>query len=383
MSIAMTRELEQLVPRRRHRVVDVINTDWSARELLDHRVRQVNDSGRFTNEILCAGGEHLAELRASGHTVHDVAVPRGASPLGLLRAIGATRRVFRGRGVDLVHLHGTTAWVVGAIAARLEGVPVVVAQVHGFHHHDNMSPIVRRAVLLCERLLCALTDRLLYQNEADIETCVRHRLAPNHKNRLIGNGVQLESFPVIEPPDGERAVVLCVSRLEPVKNLPLLIRAAGVLHKRGHRFLVRLVGDGPLKAELEALIAREGLTEVVELLGYRTDVPALTAAADICVLVSLKEGLPRAIIEAGASARPVVATDVVGNRDVVVDGETGFLVPLEDAEALADRLAQLIEDRELRRRMGRAARAYAEAHFDEQRITEHILEIYDDAIARS
>ena len=74
---------------------------------------------------------------------------------------------------------------------------------------------------------------------------------------------------------------------------------------------------------------------------------------------------------------------MVGNRDVVVDGETGFLVPLEDAEALADRLAQLIEDRELRRRMGRAARAYAEAHFDEQRITEHILEIYDDAIARS
>ena len=369
------------IPRRRLRVVDVINTDWSARELLHHRVQQVNQTGRFTNEILCAGGEHLAELRANGHTIHDVAVPRNASPRALLRAIRVARRIFRERGVDLVHVHGTTAWMVGAVAAKLEGIPVV-AQIHGFHHHENMNPLVRRAVLLCERILCSLSDRLLYQNPADIDSCRRHRLAPNYKNRLIGNGVQLDAFPVLAPPDGDPPVILCVSRLEPVKNLSMLIEAARILHERGERFLVRIAGEGELRAELEAQIAAAGLGEKVELLGYRNDVPKLIAQSDVCALVSLKEGLPRAIIEAGACARPVVATDVIGNRDAVADGETGFLVPLGDSEALANRLSRLIGNRGLRHYMGRTAREYAEFHFDEQLITELIVQNYDELLSR-
>jgi glycosyltransferase involved in cell wall biosynthesis len=370
-----------VIPRRRLRVIDVINTDWSARELLHHRVRQVNETGRYTNEILCAGGEHMDWLRAHGHTVHDVAVPRGASPWALLRAIRTARHIFRERGVDLVHVHGTTAWLVGAVAAKLEGIPVV-AQVHGFHHHENMSALVRRAVLLCERVLCSLSDRLLYQNPADIDECRHHRLAPNHKNRLIGNGVQLGDFPVLAPPDGDPPVILCVSRLEPVKNLPMLIEAARILHERNESFRVRIVGEGPQRAELERRVAEAGLGEVVELLGYRTDVPKLIAESDVCALVSLKEGLPRAIIEAGACARPVVATDVIGNRDAVADGETGFLVPLGDCEALADRLSRLIGDRGLRHYLGRTAREYAEFHFDEQLITELIVRNYDELLGQ-
>jgi len=374
------REVAEARPRKL-RVVDVINTDWSARELLDHRVRQANESGRFENEILCAVSDHAEGLRKGGHTLHAVPVPRDTSPLGMLRAIFSARRVFRRRRVDVVHVHGTTAWVVGAVAARLARVPLVVAQVHGFHHHENMRPAALRAVLFCERLLCALADRLLYQNPADIEECRRHRLAPDRKNRLIGNGVQLDAFEASPPPDGDPPVVLCVSRLEPVKNLPLLIEAARVLRDRGRRFVVQLVGQGELRPELESLVERYDLSEFVQFLGYRTDVPQLTAAADVCVLTSLKEGLPRAIIEAGACARPIVATDVIGSRDAVVDGETGFLVPLGDAEALADRLERLLADRELRHRMGRSSRAHAEASFDERRVTERILEVYEDALA--
>lgn len=369
------------IPRRRLRVVDVINTDWSARELLLQRVRQINETGRYTNEILCAGGQHLPELRAAGITVHDVPVPRTASPRALLQAIGAARRIFRERGIDLVHVHGTTAWVVGAVAARLEGIPVV-AQVHGFHHHENMAGPIRSLVLLCERALCGLADRLLYQNPADIDSCRRHRLAPRHKNRLIGNGVQLDDFPVIAPPNGDPPVILCVSRLEPVKNLPMLIEAARILQERDVHFQLRIAGEGPQRAELEARVAAAGLGERVELLGYRTDVPKLIAEADVCTLVSVKEGLPRAIIEAGACARPVVATDVIGNRDAVADGETGFLVPLGDAEALAEKLSRLLADPGLRHYMGRTAREYAEFHFDEQLITELLVQNYDELLGQ-
>jgi glycosyltransferase involved in cell wall biosynthesis len=237
-------------------------------------------------------------------------------------------------------------------------------------------------VLFCERILCALSDRLLYQNPADIESCHEHRLAPKQKNRLIGNGVQLDAFPVVAPPDGDPPVILCVSRLEPVKNLPLLIEAAGILKEHGQRFVVRIVGEGHLRGELESQIERQELAEVVELLGYRTDVPKLIAEADVCALVSLKEGLPRAIIEAGACARPVVATDVVGNRDAVAHGDTGFLVPLGDAQALAQRLAELIGNRRLRHYMGRTGREFAEAHFDERLITERIVQIYEEVLAK-
>src|SRR5204862_7010979 len=106
--------------------------------------------------------------------------------------------------------------------------------------------------------------------------------------------------------------------------------------------------------------------------------PALTARATACVRASLKEGLPRALMEAAAAGRPAVATDVGGNREVIVDGVTGFLVPVGDAEALADRLARLLGDPALCRRLGAAARARAARLYDERAVTERILTVYRD-----
>src|SRR5207245_2405019 len=121
---------------------------------------------------------------------------------------------------------------------------------------------------------------------------------------------------------------------------------------------------------------RLGLADTVRFLGYRYDLPELTAAADVAVLTSLKEGLPRALMEAMAVGVPVVATDVKGSREVVVDGLTGFLVPLDDAHGLGERLAELLGSPVLRGAMGARGVAHARQHFDEERIVKRLAGLY-------
>lgn len=363
--------------RRRYRVLDMINTDRSAKELLDQRVLQINATGRFQNEILCSGGEYVGMLRAKGHTVHVVDAPRGLSPLKLLAGVWKTYRLLRRRRIDLVHVHGSVIWLMGVLAAALARRPIVVAQVHGFHHHESMSSLEKKLWIHCQRFLCFMADTLLFQNQGDIEECRRGRIAPAGKCVLVGNGVQLDWFPVREPPDNDPPVILCVSRLEPVKNHTQLLQAARILRHRGASFLINVVGEGYKRPDYEAWVRDNGLTDFVRFLGYRDDVPELTAAADVCVLTSVKEGLPRAVIEAAVCGRPMVATDVLGSRNAIVNGQTGFLVPLNDATALADRLQTLLTDKGLRHRLGQTGRRYALEHFDERAVTDRIIELYD------
>jgi glycosyltransferase involved in cell wall biosynthesis len=363
-------------------VLDLINTDKSAKELLEHRVTQVNATGRFANAILCGPGEYVDQLRARGLTVHVVDSPRGLSPAAVLRSIWRTFRLLRRERFDVVHTHGTVIGVIGRVAAWLARTPVVVHQVHGFHHHANMKATGRWMSIRVERVMAWLTDELLFQNPADIETCVASRIAPRRKLTLIGNGIQLDAYGNGTLPSNEPPIVLAVARFEPVKNHAMLLEAARRLKERGVVFVLQLAGDGETRSACEAQVREQGLTDVVRFLGYRDDIPALTAGADVCVLTSIKEGMPRAILEAAASGRPMVATDVVGNADALADGVAGYLVPLGDASALADRIAELLADPEKRRTIGRQARAHAEAHFDERTTTERIIEVYDRAGSR-
>ncbi len=176
-------------------------------------------------------------------------------------------------------------------------------------------------------------------------------------------------------------MILCVARFEPIKNHIMILEAARLLKDRGVQFVLKLAGDGETRPACEAWVAEHGLTDCVRSLGYCDDVPGETARAEVCTLVSIKEGTPRAIIEAAACGRPMVATDVRGNRDGLVDGVTGYLVPLNDSAALADRIEALLSDPEQRAVIGRQARAHAEAHFNERKVTERIIDAYEQALA--
>ena len=365
-------------------VVDVINLSSSAQTLLRERVLALRRRG-IDNRILCMDGPYVEPLRAAGIPVHVIDLPRGLDPLRLARSLAQVASYLRTHRVDVVHTHCSVPGAVGRVAAKLAGVPVVVHTVHGFHFQDDQPWWVRVPSRLVERALGLLTDTLLTQNKDDLERAERHGIGPRGRRGRIGNGIDLERFRPAAPPPfaaGRALVVLCAARFEPVKNHTLLLDAAARLAARGRAFVLRLVGTGELEAMVRARVRGLGLEDRVEFLGYRDDMPELIAGSDVCVLPSLKEGLPRAVIEAMAMARPVVATRVPGTREVVRDGDTGFLVDPADAEGFAGALERLLLDPALREAMGARGREVAIAEFDERPIAESLRTLYLSRLRR-
>jgi glycosyltransferase involved in cell wall biosynthesis len=359
------------------RVVDIINLSSSADTLLRERVLMMRASG-LDNRIVCMDGPRVAALRALGIPVHVVHLPRGLQPWKLVAALFETTAYLRRSQADIVHTHCSVPGLVGRLAAWLAGVPVIIHTVHGFHFHEGTSWLARLPYLTAERLCGLVTDTLLTQNRSDLEQAERLGIGPRGRRRQIGNGIDLAQFhprPGRSRPN-QTPILTCVARLEPVKNHRMLLEGAGILNRRGLRFRLRLVGDGPLRPEYQELCRRLGISAQVEFLGYRNDIPELLAETDIAVLTSIKEGLPRAVLEAMAMGLPVVATRVPGTREVVRHGETGFIVEVEDTEGLADALGRLIEDPALRVRLGEQGHRMALEEFDEHRVVDALRELY-------
>lgn len=372
--------MSRAAERRALRVVDIINLSSSADTLLRERVLNLRERG-LDNHIVCIDGPYVRPLRAAGIPVATVRIPRGLNPILLAWSLVQIWAYLRRVKPDIVHTHCSVPGIVGRIAARLAGVPVVVHTVHGFAFHDGSRGVTPALAVAVERLAGRLTDVLLSQNREDMAQAVRHGIVDSERLHWIGNGIALERFPAVEPrPEGERPVIItCVARLEPVKNHLLLLEAARLLKDREKRFELWLVGGGEERASYRTTCAAWGLGSHVRFLGYRDDIPALLAQSDIGALTSLKEGIPRAVLEAMAVGLPVVATNVTGTREVVRNGETGFLVSPHDPRPLAAALERLIDDPALRERMGARGRDVVRSGFDEAEIVRNLERVYRDA----
>ena len=363
------------------RILDVVNTDHAALNFLVHRLELINRQGEFQNDLVCSHGPHLARVRLQAATATAFDIPRRLAPLGTARLLVQLVRHLRAHPYTIVHTHNSITGALGRLAARLVRIPLTIHTTHGFHFHEHMSAAARAPFVAAERWLTRWCDVLLAQSREEFEDIRRRRLRPRFGAYHIGNGIDLRRFRSrAAAPQNPRPVVLVVGRLEPVKNHGMLFRALTQL-RAAIRPVVWLVGEGPCRERYEADVAQAGLEDDVRFLGYRYDIPALTAAADVAVLTSIKEGMPRALMEAMAVGVPVVATDVKGTREVVCHEETGFLVPLDDAAALAARLDELLRAPALRARLGARGSVYARRHFDEDRIVHRLLEIYRFALS--
>ena len=196
---------------------------------------------------------------------------------------------------------------------------------------------------------------------------------------IAGCGADLAAF-VPHPELPGAPVVLYAGRMLHSKGVPDIVEAVERLRWSGVALRLRLVGDpdpaNPASIPLPTLHGWDADGKA-EWQARQDAMPDVLASAHVVVLASEREGIPKILLEAAAAGRPAVATDVPGSRDVVVDGETGFLVPLHDPTALADAIGRLVGDADLRRRMGAAARARAEAHFDEREAVERTLGLYE------
>lgn len=289
------------------------------------------------------------------HGVETVQFPliRHYNPVTAVPALISMVRYLRTEEYDIVHTNSTEAGIIGRFAAAIAGVPNVVHTVHGIPFADDRNAALNRFVLGCERLAAKHTDRIVTNADVMAEEYIERGIGTRDQYTTIYSGIDIEKFRTATSATdlpGESPRVVMIGRLAEGKGHGILLDAAESLRDEDVTFC--LVGDGPLYETLSAEIESRGLADSVFLLGYRDDVPAVLAASDVLALPSYREGTPRVIAEAMASGLPVVATDIAGIPEQVVDGESGYLISTGDSEALSNRLDELLAAPELREQLG-------------------------------
>jgi sugar transferase (PEP-CTERM/EpsH1 system associated) len=300
------------------------------------------------------------------------------------RVVWAIYRALRRHRPDILHTHAWGTLIEGLTAGRLARVPAIV---HGEHGTLQLRPRQVRV----QRWAWTHADELLSVSSRLAERMCHEVGLPLHRVRVIRNGVDLTRFSVgrarpasrtFGVPDDGSVVIGAIGRLVAVKDHAGFIDAIAALRARGRPVVAVIAGDGPLRPELEARIARLGLRDAVRLLGHCPDVETILSGLDIFVQSSTSEGMSNTILEAMASGLPVVATQVGGADEMIVDGQTGILVPAGEAGRLADALERLVSDESLRRAMGRAGQERAHDQFSLERMIKTYQAFYCDIMRR-
>lgn len=326
----------------------------------------------------------LGELRDAG--IAFAAVER-RGPLDLRPWRDLVARA-RGSRIDVVHTHKIGSNVWGALLSPLMGRPVFVAHEHTWSYEGNPT-----RVLLDRELIARRADAFVAVSREDQRRMIEIERVPAAKTRFIPNGIP--PFPAPTPGRDVRAelgiaadapLVGVVATLRPQKALDVMIRAVPELRRRVPDATVLLIGgmdsqDSGEEARLRAVAAEVGVGESVRFLGARDDVPDLVAALDLGALSSDFEGSPLSVMEYMEAGKAVVATRVGGLPDLVVDGETGLLVPPRDPSALAAALAELLSDPERRARMGAAGRERRRETFSIEATARQVGELYQELCA--
>lgn len=308
------------------------------------------------------------------------------NPIENVRAVADIHRIIVQGHYDIVHTHSSVAGVVGRLAAFAARTCVIVHHVHGWGLQDGMSTGTRMLYLGLERLCARFTDRIIAVSRPDIQKGLAHRIGTEDKFALIYNGIALEKFrqPVDDQQvrselglDPDCKLVGMIGRLDEQKNPLDFIRAAAIVTKSYSKVQFLIVGGGSLRPECERLINELDLKEKFFLLGYRNDVARILSTLTITAMSSLWEGLPIAFLEAMSAGKPIVANNVDGASDVVIDGETGFLVPPCQPSKMAERILYLLNNEKLCNEMGRVAQQRS-GHFSTQRMVGQIASLYKE-----
>lgn len=324
---------------------------------------------------------YVQELESAGIPVASLDIKR---KLPDPRPIHRLVRLVRSWKPDVIHSYMVHANLLARVVRPLAPVPVLICSARSIDEGGRLRDILYRLT----DPLCDLTTQV---SQAGLERYVQVGTTPRERIRFVPNGVDTEHF----RPDlharsrmrndlglGDRFVWLAVGRFYEAKDYPNMLRAFSHVVREHPDSHLLIVGDGPLRPEMESLVRELGVSECVRFLGIRRDVVHLMCAADAYVISSAWEGMANVLLEASASALPIVATDVGGNREVVIDGETGFLVPPKDPEALADAMLRMMSlSEEERRRVGEAGRRYIESTYSLDRVVEMWEEIYMELLS--
>jgi glycosyltransferase involved in cell wall biosynthesis len=368
------------------KILYLVTEDWY---FWSHRLpfaRAMRDSGAEV-VVACRVRAHGERISAEGFTLRPLAWRRrGDGIAGGVRALLALIRLYRRERPDLVHHIALKPTVFGSVAALVAGVPRQVNLIAGlgfvFVEPTPLAWLQRALIMLVLRFFAGRRNaRIVVQNDEDRAELLRWRVFGAAQMDLIaGSGVDLRRFHPMPEPEGPEIVGAMVCRMLRYKGAEVAVRATKLVRRLGVPF--RLVLVGPVDADNPASHSEAELRSwyekgAVEWIGAVEDVPAVWKSAHICVFPSVyREGVPKALLEAAACARPIIAADIPGCRDVVAHDVSGILTEKGEAKAVARAIIRLCGDAALRARMGDAARQRVEALFSEQRVVEQTLGVY-------
>jgi glycosyltransferase involved in cell wall biosynthesis len=320
-------------------------------------------------------------------TVRLSSMRRPIRPAMDARAFAGVVAAIRHYRPHVIHTHLSKAGLIGRTAAIATSRSIRVHTFHGTIFGGYFGSTMSGGIVRAERLLGRQTDRVIALSPTQRDELLRERIAPASRIAVVPLGVDLARFGAVDRTTARSAlgvspdamVIAAIGRLVPIKRIDRLIRAFAQVRERVPSSELWLVGDGSERPALEALTGSLDLSDSVRFVGWSGATPDWYAAADIVALTSEREGTPLALIEAAASGRPVVAMAAGGVADIVVDGTTGYVVPVDDVAVFADRVTALACDPISRSRMGNAAPAHALA-FDGDRLVDDLDRLYRDAL---
>jgi glycosyltransferase involved in cell wall biosynthesis len=354
----------------------------------DNTLLTVKGHSRERYQVHLMAGQYYTDWEARGQAYADAyfrvpSLDRAVHPRSDRQALNDITDHMKKHKYTIVHTHSSKAGILGRLAARRAGVPIIVHTIHGFPWHDYMFPAMRWFYVLLEQYTASFTDALITVSELNRDEAISKHLAPADKITTIYSGIDLSKFQVdvgrsekckkvgLKP---DQPIVGTVGRLSTQKAPLDFISAAKQVLQRKSDVQFILVGDGPLETQVQHAIRGE---KRIKLLGFRDDVPELLSIMDVFALSSLWEGLGRALTEAMTMGRPVAATHVNGVPELVVHGETGLLSRPKEPQGLAENILWLLDHPHEAKKMGQAGKTRVVAEFSAARMVRRIEALYE------
>lgn len=344
---------------------------------------------------VCSGGKYTEELRREGLNIINIPIERKIKPFSNIKSIYKLYKLFTREKPDVVHVHTPVAAILGRIAAKLAKVPLIIYTAHGFYFHDNMPLVKYKLFLNIEKYMAKyLTDFIFTQSKEDRVTAIKHKFIDERKIYCIGNGTDV--FGKFNPKNidyeeikrlykelgltEQNIIVTFIGRLVSEKGIVELLEAfCNIINDNIWLLIVGDIDQGCRDLKTKELITDEyKYNKNIIFTGFRGDISNLLYVTDIFCLPSYREGMPRTIIEAMAMECAVIATDIRGCREEVIDGKTGYLVKPKSVNDIQKKLEALIENEELLHSMKLEGRKRAEKCFDEIKIVDKQIKIINE-----
>lgn len=370
-------------------IITRLNVGGPARQVVS-LARQLPSNGYACDVVFGSEGRREGNVGTAGlHSVHLPHLRRGVNPAWDSRAASQLYRLISRRRPQIVHTHLAKAGALGRMSAIRARVPVLVHTFHGHVLSGYFPAAVTRTIIEFEKRMARHTDAFIAVSDRIRDELLSFGIGDPGKWRTIPLGLDLDDLmnSRYTKSEGRRVLGLpqagllvgMVGRLAPIKDPFTFLDACQLIGQARLDAQFVIAGDGPLRGPVEKA-AHERLGARVKLLGWVSDLQALYAALDVVVLTSRNEGTPVALIEAAASATPVVATRVGGVCDVVNDGATGFLVAAGNPGAVAGSVLYLLDNKHQALSMGQAARAYVRDRFSADRFVRDVSALYDELL---